>query len=356
MAAIDWSRGDLSHRLRVLMLDPQNLTTVRGELRNVNVGGKLDLSYYSDTRMGASIDTAGDDGWDGSAALRLVHEVHDFTGLLLTEPLGTFHVTKRDWKKTDGGETGASYTLSSPLAGLASAKVPINYGIGRGVKALDAMRKVFGQTTTPYAIAGGARNYTFSKAVIYEPGTTFISILFDLCDRSNNRLSVDALGRVTVSPYVSPTSKAPSFTTDASDERGQFVPQLTGGDAALERYGRVIVAAKDGDRLITAQASAPAGNRASERYRGYTKDDFRQLNDMSPFTKAQAQALAKRYLNADLTTDQKCSHSLTYRPLREEDVELLTIGGSSYRWHVYSASLDLASWTWNLDLRGGWRA
>lgn len=76
---------------------------------------------------------------------------------------------------------------------------------------------------------------------------------------------------------------------------------------------------------------------------------------MSPFTSAQATKLAERYLKEKSQLVETMHHGLRYRPLREGDIESLTWPGTTTRrWQVASASLDLSSWEWDLDLKGGW--
>ena len=356
MAQPDWTRGDLGHRLTVLMIDPLNLTTERGELEGVVRGGSYDLAYYSDTRMGAKVSTFtpdGPDNWDGTAALRLVHTVFDYTGDLWSETLGTFYVTGRDWDVREGGYV-TNYVLSGTMHGLETNVTPHAYTIAKGARALDVIKRVMTITSRPYYAEGGARNYTFSGPVVYDAGTSYLSILFDVCNRSNNRISVVRDGRIVISPYVAPSQKAATFETVAGDPHGMFIGPFSTGDAGLDLPERAIVSATKDNRTITGTAIAKSGTRMRHSRRGYGIDDFRSLSNMTPFTQRQADALAARYLASDDTEERTADHALRYRPLREGDIELLTVAGATKRWHVKNASLDLASWTWKLSLRGGW--
>lgn len=354
MAQPDWTRGDLSHRMQVLMVDPLNLSTIRGELSNVIPGGKCDYAYYSDTRTGAAIKTFGDDGWDGTAALRIVHVVSDYTGDLWQETLGTYYVTKRSWSDGSGEQRTTDYTLSGTLHGLETNVTPRPYAVAKGAKALDVIRNIMKTTSRPYYIEGGARNYTFSRATVYDAGKSYLSILFDVCNRARDRLSVVRDGRAVITPYTAPSQCAPNFSVADDEPRSLLVPPFETGDAGLDVPERAIVSAKEGSRTITGVAVAPAGQRRRHSRRGYGIDDFRSLTNMSPFTQKQADRLAQQYLAGD-TEARTASHELRYRPLREGDIEQLTIGGDTRRWHIQNASLDLASWTWSLDLRGGWK-
>ena len=345
---VDWSRGDLGHRLTVYQVDPMNLTDVRGELSEVT-GGSLDLDYYGDTRAGAQV-SCHDHNWDGSAALRIVHTVFDYTGDLLTETLFTGYVTDID---TNGSET--TFTLNSTLHGLETNVTPGNSTVSRSSKALAVMKSYFTIVSRPFYYAPGARDYLYGSAVVYDAGTSYLSMLHDVCNTSNNRLTVDADGFAVVEPYTAPSQKAASWHEDTGNARSLIVGRVAYSDNRLETPERVIVSATDGDRTITVTAVAPAGTASRHSVRGYCVDAFYHVSDLSPFARNAAQALANRYLNQGLVIDRKASHQMMYRPLREGDVELLTDEGETRRWQVASASLDFKSWVWSLELRGGWQ-
>lgn len=351
--SVDWARGDLTHTLAVLVVDPTDLVTVRGELGGVT-GGKLDLQYYGDTRMGAELVTVGDHGWDGSGALRLVHDVSDHTGLLLRETLFTGFVTGASWDG-EGDSRRVTWSLSSTLYALQSTVASQGYSVARGTKALSVVRHVCEALDRPYEVGSAAREYAYGSNKVYEAGTNYLSLLFDVCDRANDRLTVDADGIVVVDGYEPPSGRAPDFDSDERDARGSVVGPVSGDVSGFDTPARVVVRAESGNRTVTGVANVPSGSPLSAGVRGYKLDRFETVSDLSPFTQAAARALAQRYLDNDLNDVPSISHGLTYRPLREGMVERLTMAdGSTARWMVTGARLDLNSWTWELDLKGGW--
>lgn len=359
MAQPDWTRGDLSHNLRVLMVDPLNLSTIRGELSNVEVDGQLNLDYYSDTRMSATISTVGDDGWDGTAALRLVHEVHDYTGPLWTETLGTFYVPPDGltWEWENEETKRSQYSLVSTLYGLKTNKISTDsMTIGKGATALGVMRTAFSKTSRPYTILGGAKDSSYSQAVAIERSSDYLTVVMDACEKANDTLSVDANGKATVSAYVAPSSKAASWSDNPNNPNTLVIGPISGGDAGLAVPERVTVAATNGKESVIGKATQPAGHRSSHARRGFCIDDYITDATVSPFTNAQATKLAERYLKEQSQLVETLHHGLRYRPLREGDIEALTWPGTTTRrWQVASASLDFSTWTWELDLKGGWR-
>lgn len=359
MAQPDWTRGDLSHSLRVLTVDPLNLSTVRGELSNVQAQGQLTLDYYSDTRMSATISTLGDDGWDGTSALRLVHEVSDYTGLLWTETLGTFYVPPDGltWEWENEETKANTYELVSTLYGVRANKVSTDsMAIGKGATALGVIRSAFSKIRRPYRIVGGAKDSTYSQAVAIDRSSDYLSIVMDACDKANDRLSVDANGIVTVEAYAAPSSKAASWQDDPRNPNTLVIGTISGGDAGLAVPERVTISSTNGKDSVIGAATQASGHRSSHDRRGFCLDTYITDATVSPFTNAQAKKLADRYLKEASAPVESLSHGLRYRPLREGDVEALTWPGTTTRrWQVASANLDLTSWTWELSMKGGWR-
>lgn len=354
--AFDWTQGGLDHSLRVLMVDPRNLSTVRGELQGVEPTGTLMLDYYSDLRMKATISTSvpadETDGWDNTAALRLIHDVYVDDTVVLSETLGTLLVVdSRPWTEQNDVRT-TQYNLCSMLYGLDSAVPAGNFTAGKGGMAHTLMQKVCDSTSRKLKLVGSPRDYKFGGTVVYPAGTRYLSIMFDLADRAKNRLSVDELGYVTVKTYVTPSKVSQSWEADRYDD--MFIDPLEGDDMTLSQPGRVVVVAKQNNSQITASSLAPSGSRTREGVRGYRIDSVHELTDMSPFSKARAQTLADQYVESELASRDEIKHGMRYRPLREGDVELLSDGKGVRRWMVKSADLDLASWTWSLTLTGGW--
>lgn len=345
---VDWSRGDLYHSMRVQMIDPYGLKQVRGELTDL-IGGELQLEYYGDTRMGATVTALETCGWDGSSALRLVHTVSDYTGELLTETLFTGYVT--DSSLSDSIVT---FTLNSTLHGLETNVVSGGTTISKSSKAKSVMSSLFKNVSRPYRFGPGSTDYLYGTSVVYDAGTSYLHILNEIADKSGNRMNVDANGIVVVERYAEPSKKTQSWSEDTSSERTMVIGPIEYSDNSMQTPERAIVVAEKDSSRIVATAIAPAGSPSRHSVRGYGIDDFHTESDLSPFTQASAQSLANKYLKEAIVVDRKCSHSMMYRPLREGDIELLTDNGQTLRWQVSSATLDLAAWTWKLDLKGGW--
>lgn len=360
MAEPDWTRGDLDHRMRAVMVDPRNLTTVRGELAGLVPTGRHTIGYYTDLRTTSTVEThvpVGEgDGWDGSSAIRLVHVVSDHTGDLWDEVLGTYLVTGLDVTE-DAGGTRRSYTLKGMLRALEANALTRGWTVNKGMGAVDAMTRLLSNVGRAHRVMGGARNARLSSAVSYDAGKSCLSALFDMCDRSRNRLGVDPDGYVTIRPYVAPSTVAPSLRVDAGDPRGVYVGPFGTSDAVLGMPSRaVVIGTKGQGAKVYGVAVAPTGTRTHPAVRGYSLDEVKTVNDMNPFTAARADAVARQTLSQALSGGSECSHGLRYVPLRDGFVEALTApDGTTARWLVKSADLDLGAWTWDVSLVGGWK-
>lgn len=353
MVAVDWSRGDLYHSLTVYQLDP-NTYEVRGTLNGVT-GGKLDLQYYGDTRASAELTTLGDHGWDGSSALRLVHTVSDYTGVLLTENLFTGYVDSASWSGEGDGQK-VSWTLKSALWGLEVTNVEHGLTIAKGSEALDMCGRFCRWASQKVRTEPDANRYIYGTNKVYEAGKTFLSCLLDICDASENRASVDADGYITISGYAAPSGRPADYAADERSERGTVIGPVSGELGGLDVPARVIVRADSGSSAVTGIAEVAQGAQSSPGVRGFRRDRYEQVSDLSPFSESAARAKAGQLLSNDLSELPAISHGLIYRPLREGHIEQLTRkDGTTARWMISGASLDFGKWTWELDLKGGWQ-
>ena len=351
MKTPDWGYAGLVHDMRVELVDPFNLETYRGELQGVQTSGRLSLNYYGDTRSGLTISTSvmdGDhDGWDGTAAMRLIHSVGDWE-----EELFTGYVTDREWSDENGIRT-TSYTLSSCLYGLSVDYVGYPWTVGENAMGLDVIAYIFKKCRNrPNSIKADALNYRFGSATVYEANKTWLSVLFDVSDRSGDRVDVDAHGYVTVDKYVSPSERTPFAEFDTADKRSVTVGPLTWSDNRSEIPSRVIVHAKDGDTELTGWAYQPDTSQFTHPSRGYNLDSYHEQSDMEPFTQAQIDALAARYLNEESALVTNLDIEMMYLPVNTGWVIGITHEGEYGRYMISTAELDLNSWVWSLGLKG----
>nr|WP_314784585.1 hypothetical protein [Olsenella uli] len=359
MAGVDWSRGDLDHSLRVLMVDPHDLATRRGELSGVVRAGSLVLDVDSDTKAKASVKVvsgARRGGWDGSSALRLVHDVGDVTGPLLSETLFTGIVTSLSWSSA-GDLYETSIELGSMLKALDVEVFSDMYVMPPGSHAVATWRQLCEQAGRACRVDAAIPERTYDYTLSFDAGWSLRKVLAYLARDAGATQDVDPDGTVALLPYTSPSARAHTYAVDETSPRGTMVGHPSGSDDTPSMPGRYVVHAESGDDHVVGEAYAPAGSATSRGVRGYLLDAYRSETSLSPFTAAHAAEVARSRLAVALSEAASISHKLMYRPLTLRDVERLRgSDGRLSRWYVRSARLDLGSWTWDLDLRGGWTA
>lgn len=352
MTEPDWGRGTTAHEMRVELVDPLNMETLRGGLSGLQASGRLSLNYYGDTRAGLTLSTAvpdGEtDGWDGTAAMRLVHAVGDFE-----EELFTGYVTDTSWSDESGMRV-TNYTLSSALYGLEVDMVGWPYTVGEGAMGLDAMGRVFANCRSrPHRVLPGALDYRFGSATVYEADKSWLSVLIDLADRSGDRVDVDGHGYVTVGRYDPPSSRTPAFSLDTDDPMAVTTGSVSGSSNALEIPSRAVVHAKGRDDVeLTGWAYQPDTSPYTHARRGYNLDLFESVSDLEPFTQANIDALAQQRLRDNSTLTDSRDVSILYRPLSTGMVIELAHSGERSNYMISTAELDLSTWIWSLGLKG----
>lgn len=357
MAALyDWRDVTRTDRIIIQQVNPANIDAVMGELDGVDLGGSsLTAAYYTDTRTSGMIRVIGE-GWQRGSFLRVIHQIPEWN---YSNELGTYLVTN-DARTRTNGEWAYDLTLQSLLFGLSTDKLVRPWAISSNAMMLKAAAQCLDAAGYKYDLSG-ASDYRFKGARIIETGTDRLSALYALCQTANDRLDIDGHGRVTMRKYVSPSSRVPVFRIDLQDARGVALDGLSGTTDYLEIPNAVGVCytynANGKQREINASATVSSDSPHAHSVRGYTVTDFRALNDMTPATAAQAQRLARQYLNNDSVEHVEWQLDTIYLPIWEGDVVDLVIsdGDAAYtgvrRCLVKNAEVSLADMSMRLTLK-----
>lgn len=329
--SIDWADARLDHRIRVAQVDPHDLDTERGELTNLILSDcSVSYGYYTDTRVSAQLKTFDTNYIEGSW-LRIYHSVGDWE-----EELGTFVLQDEPSYSWESGAKIYTYDLQSVLWALSEDYCTSHFSIGKGAKALDVFDRICGIVGKTGLHNPGAKNYRYSASKVYEAGESYLQFLFDLCNVSNNRLDVDGHGRITISPYVSPSRTAATWSVDSQDPRTLLLSsQIAWSSSSHEIPSRTIVIYKSGDKEIIGTASRASSSPYSSSKRGYTISKTYSISEMSPATKKAAQSLAQQYLE-DADASHELSASFLYFPCRTGDILALTLDGETQNYLIQS--------------------
>lgn len=345
----NWTKGAIEHDLHAVMVDPLTLKDVRGQLAGTNRAGALTLKYYGDTRAGLTLTTTvregESDGWDGTAALRLVHTVGEWS-----EDLFTGYVTDVSYEDASGMRT-TSYTLNSVLYGLSAEYVGNPYTVGAGAMGLDVLKNLFKHCSKPYSVGAGVADYRFGKATVYTPDQTILNVAYDVADKMTDRLGVSADGTITVTKYTSPAKRSPDFELDTSDARAVTIAPVSYSDNRLEKPARAIVVATQGDEQLVGIATVGSGSEYAAARRGYTLDSYYMETDLDPFTQERANAVAQTRLKTASDFSATIELETMYMPLQTGAIVRLSHAGGTANYLISVATLDLGSWLWKLTLK-----
>lgn len=340
-------------RLHAYAVEPHNMDSVRCEIDGLQQGGSITWGYDSDTRVSAEISVLDPEIPDGSW-IRLVVKAPGYS-----EELGTFAISHIQREEVGEGSVLWTYDLQSVLWALSEDRGGYHYCVGSGVRAQDAAARVCDICGKAYRWLPGCRNTASGSATVYEMGDTFLHILFDIADKSGNRLDCDGHGRVTMGAYTAPAQRSPDVEIDERDSRSIVLDSgLTEDDSSGEAYNRTVVHYKgrpegsDSDIEITAVSGVPTGSPISPSITGVTRTQVHEVNDMSPVTQARANQLVNEYVSDDRDANITRSRTIMWIPMREGDMLRWTdLGGDTSKWLAKTVDGDFGEWTMKLTLK-----
>lgn len=343
---MNWADQNRDDIWRVQMIDPFDFSVVRGEFSHIT-GISLTWGYYTDTRGSADVKVL-DEEYIPHSMLRIIHEIPAWE---YSNEVFCGYVTGQD-SDTLQGSTERTFSLSSVLYGLDQDLLASTFAIGKNGYAKDAMRRIASKCNNrPIVFEPGSNDYRFSSSKVYPVGDSYLETMFDLCDVSKNRLSVDGHGRITVSKYVEPSKLTPLWIldTEARDSvvLSESIPEST---TEYDAPGRIIVTHQEGDNEIVASADADASLDSSPKKRGYMKAELRQETDLTGGY-SQALKLAKQYLNDAQDSYKEWQVSSLYMPIREGDCIQLILDGTSHKTLAKSIDVDCLANTMKLTLK-----
>lgn len=316
----DWFDQTYTKNLIVEKVSPNNIDEVLGELVGIDRNSStIDCGYYTDTRTSGNLTVVGD-SYQRNQFLRIVIEVPEANH---RRELGLYLVSK-DPASRPMSEWVYELELQSMLYAMSTNISGRPWAVATNAKAIKAMQQMLTSCNRPY-VNNGATDYVFKSPKAFEAGGSYLSRLYALSEQAKDRIDVDGHGRVTISPYVNPSSKAPVMTLDVSDPMG-IIQSIGMSSDYLSVPSRVVVYCKysegSGSKAKETEVigQADAAGDLSEKVRGYVVTDFRDVPDMSPKTAAQANKLAKEYLDKASTELVEWEIETPYFPVWEGDV------------------------------------
>lgn len=343
---MDWTKQGYTDEISAQLIDPHNLDSVRGEMKDLILSGSsISYGYNTDTRVSAKLQTYGN-SYISNSWIRLVHR----RGTEMRE-LGTFVLQTRPEVSSQYGKGVYTYNLQSVLWTLSNDLCNGHFSIGAGAYSRDVFERICNTCGRSWIHKAGARNYRYGATKIYDVGDSYLSFLFDLCDSANNRLNVDGHGRITDEPYFTPSNIEATWTIDADDPHTLLLSDEITESATNENIpGRAIVIYTSGDTEIVATADRGSSSPYSSAQRGYMVASKYQVSDMSPATQARAQQLAKQYLDETAETIQLQCKTL-YFPCETGETLYLIRNNEQKKYLLQSIELSLDTMNQSLTLK-----
>lgn len=328
----NWKNLAHTNDVEIQMISQNDGHTILKNLTGVELAGSyISMGYYTDSRQQAVINTV-NSNYIRNSFIKIIHKVPEWN---YAKSLGVFAVTNDNGSLKPNKYVAplrcSSMLYLESLDFAATPKV-----INKNATILDVFKSISSQSRRRYSIDSNINNYKFSSTYILEAGKSTLDRLFTLSNASKNRIDVDGDGLIHVSPYILPNNKTPVFRFDLADENGMIIDELSRSSNYLELPTRVVVYHSYSDSAGNEKyiyGYADSTGQLSEGYKGYRIVDFIEEPELTPRTKARADALAKSYLAVNTKELIEWEFSCPYIPLWEGDVVTLNIndGPTQYR-------------------------
>jgi hypothetical protein len=338
---IDWADPKRTDVIHFVMVDPNNLDETFGEIEDVQLGSStLTYGYYTDTRYSSQVTFLRGNNYVKNAWIRIIHEV---PAAGYVKELGTFVPTSPNVQY--GGAVTVTYDLQSPLWALANDLITSKLSFGNGSGFAGAFGVVCNRCGRPYLLQN-PNNYATPKTIVYEAGTSYLDILFDLSSSANNRVDVDGHGRLILEPNIDRRYLSPSWELNVDDPRSLIIEGSVRMEPQSDEIPNRIIVVNDS---YVGVADIPAGEEYSAAQRGYVKAQM--YNGTGVNSNAAAQSLAQAYLNGFSKITQWTMDTM-YFPAKVGENVYFTIEGVKHLCMIQSIDpVNLDTMTMKLTLR-----
>ena len=338
---IDWRDPARRDEIRIQMVDPNNLDNIYGDMTDVQLSEtSIVYGYYTDTRYAASIQFLKPNNYVENAWIRIIHDVPKEG---YSNELGTFIPTSPSESRT--GAVVVSMSLESPLWGIKEDLLTAKFSIGAKTSLLSAIQRVCNNCNRPYLLEN-PNDVKSNKAIVYDVGESYLKILLDLCEQTNNRVEVDGHGRFVIVPLPDYASLTPTWYLDNLDPRSMIIENSIKMETEVGTLpSRAIVV--NGNAI--GFADLPDGISYSSFQRGYVKAEM--IEDKTATTKASAESVARNKLN---TTHKSVVWSMEclYFPCKCGDNVTFVLDGEKHICMIQSIDpLRLDTMTMGISLR-----
>lgn len=364
----DWTKPtERKWTFEFRLIPPNKLNDSYGTLDNVDVSSvSITEGYYTDTRVQGKLTYYGENP-QRQAYIRIIAKD---TSTGYTEELGTF-IPSSDDVTMEGGIVKTSLNLESVLYGISQQKLQSTWICKTGMGAYPNLVNILvNKCNMPlqsdgqgWAMAEDRHgNYAppndvlFSNNALCDAGSSILELMYGICNATTNRLDVNGHGKVLFYGYESPANRTAIFTITANSENSIVLDGVSRSSNYLNKTSQVTVhATNDQDQEITSTKTATG--RLSLSQRGYIVGKYYDVSNMSPFTQARADTLAKQYLSTATNENMEWTLTTEYMPIYAGDVGYLEGLNDNYDYGtkkkvmVKNREIDLATMTQKLTLK-----
>lgn len=296
-----------TNRYSFEMVDPSDINLSRGTLHGF-LEGSLTYGYYTDTRWSGNLKFY-EPNYIENSLIRIYHHVDEWD---YHNELGTFFVD--DISSQYGENYGIkNFSLSSMISRVSNQLFTSNYTIGKGKYSKDVLKELFDFGNVQFEIDSEVSNRAYKSSIVYEVCSSLLSAIFDVCDNSSGRLSLNGRGLVLVNRYISPFSKEPEFhLRDAG-----IIGEISETDPKYNSANRVIVSYSDGKKTISGYRQLSSLYPNAQINSGRYIDSQYTVTDLNPPTKQGARDLAAYYLEYGLDFYKEWSFNSVYIPMSD---------------------------------------
>lgn len=331
--AIDWDNMPARQwRFRFDLVQPLDMTKVVGELEGVDASSvTITEDWDSDTQAQAKLTFYGNGGstYDRNAFVRIVAMLADGS---YEEALGTF-IPRNDAVTVENGIRKTTLTLESTIYGMSREHMPNGLTIAAGASAQSVWRQIFNKLGRQYRELSGWQNRNYSVAQYIDRGTTYLDALKQIMDDSNNRLSVDGNGYVTIWRRRQYRYEDETFKIDANSSN--VANGVSRSSNELSRISGLVAIANKTENNVDKSISALLETGARTRAQiGYLETKKQTYSDLNPFDVATLQSRAFNDMATEASEDLEWTFDMLYNP----QVQIGMIGS-------YIALDDLAEYT-----------
>ena len=187
---------------------------------------------------------------------------------------------------------------------------------------------------------------TTKKAIVYDVGESYLSILFDICDMTENRMDVDGHGNITFSPSVDHATVTPIRTLDYDDPRSMIIEGSVKRETNVDDMPSRAIIVNEG---IVGYADVEDGLAYSALQRGYIKAE--KYDDKDATTKAKAKKSAETHLSA-FTYAAEWTMDCLYFPCSTGDNVIFVMDGEKHLCMIQSIDpLEVNTMTMTITLK-----